>query len=219
MAIVPERRLNNGQPQLHAHLINQAAPGEGEHVVHVGTGTGYYTAIMAHMVGAGGRVTGIEIEPALAEHARAAFAPMPNVTIVAGDGATVPFDPADVIYVNAGTTRPEAAWLDALKDGGRLILPLTTDKSFAGMGEAPHEAVRQGAVLRIVRRGDVFDAKWISAVAIFPCAGARDAESERALAAALANGRLKDVTRLYRGADVADKNCWLRGPDWCLAYA
>jgi protein-L-isoaspartate(D-aspartate) O-methyltransferase len=39
----------------------------------------------------------------------------------------VVFEPADVIYVNAGATRPAASWLEQLKEGGRLILPLTAD--------------------------------------------------------------------------------------------
>jgi hypothetical protein len=43
VGILPERHLNNGQPSLHAHLIHQASPAAGEHVVHIGTGTGYYT--------------------------------------------------------------------------------------------------------------------------------------------------------------------------------
>src|ERR1700731_4385265 len=62
VGIVPERHINNGQPSLHAHLIHQAAPAAGEHVVHIGTGTGYYTAVMAHLVGPSGRVTGIEYD-------------------------------------------------------------------------------------------------------------------------------------------------------------
>ena len=44
VALVPERHVNNGQPSFHAHLIHRALPATGEHVVHVGTGTGYYTA-------------------------------------------------------------------------------------------------------------------------------------------------------------------------------
>jgi protein-L-isoaspartate(D-aspartate) O-methyltransferase len=42
----------------HARLLVAAAIQEGEHVVHVGAGTGYYTAIMAHLAGTTGRVTG-----------------------------------------------------------------------------------------------------------------------------------------------------------------
>ena len=219
VAILPERRINNGQPQLHAHLISQAAPAEGEHVVHIGTGTGYYTAIMARMVGATGRVTGIEFEPQLASRSRANFATWPNVEIIEGDGALVPFEPADLIYVNAGVTHPVEAWLDRLKDGGRLILPLTTDKAFGDLAKAPMQLLHQGGVFRIERSGDVYSAKCISAVAIIPCAGGRDAEAERALAEALANGRHKEVTRLYRNEDVPAERCWLKGHNWSLAYA
>lgn len=57
VGIVPERHINNGQPSLHAHLLARAAPREGDHIVHVGAGVGYYTATMAHIVGLSGRVT------------------------------------------------------------------------------------------------------------------------------------------------------------------
>jgi protein-L-isoaspartate(D-aspartate) O-methyltransferase len=135
-----------------------------------------------------------------------------------GDGAQIEFDPADVIYVNAGATRPADIWLDRLNDDGRLILPLTSDKGF---GENPENVPiqRRGAVFGIRRRGNDFLAKWLSAVAIFPCEGARDAESERVLVGALEKGGWDRVTRLYRCGDVPEKQCWLKGPDWCLAYA
>ena len=55
IGIVPERNLNNGQPSLHAALIAAAAPQPKEHVVHVGAGVGYDTAILAELVGAAGR--------------------------------------------------------------------------------------------------------------------------------------------------------------------
>jgi protein-L-isoaspartate(D-aspartate) O-methyltransferase len=218
VGIIPERRINNGQPQLHAHLIGQALPAPGEHVVHVGTGTGYYTAIMAHMVGDSGRVTGIECEPELAARARTNFAAWPNVEIVEGDGALVDFNAADVIYVNAGATGPADSWLDRLADRGRLILPLTTDKAFGDFGKTPNQMVSQGAMFRIARDGEQFHTKWISPVAIFPCTGNRDEASEHALAEALAKGRLTEITRLYRHTDVAEEDCWLRGNGWSLAY-
>jgi protein-L-isoaspartate(D-aspartate) O-methyltransferase len=144
VGILPERNLNNGQPSLHAHLIHQAAPAAGEHVVHIGTGTGYYTAILAHLVGPSGRVTGIEYEPELAARAKTNFAAYPNVEIVEGDGTLVSFDKADVIYVNAGCTRPAASWIDRLVDGGRLILPMTSDQGF--FANAPERITRAGAV-------------------------------------------------------------------------
>jgi protein-L-isoaspartate(D-aspartate) O-methyltransferase len=216
VGIVPERRINNGQPSLHAYLIDQASPAASGHVVHVGTGTGYYTAILAHLVGPSGRVTGIEVEPELAARAKANFAGTPNVEIVEGDGALVSFDQADVIYVNAGCTRPAESWLDRLADGGRLILPMTSDQGFGA--KPPEHMASAGAVFRIERRGKDYLAYWISPVAIFPCAGSRDEASERALAEAFAKGGWQKVTRLYRDQEIPEERCWLRGPGWCLAY-
>ena len=76
VALVPERRVSNGQPSLHAHLSIGPLPAAGEHVVHVGTGTGYYTAILAHLVGPSGRVTRIEYDASLAARAGPTLRPM-----------------------------------------------------------------------------------------------------------------------------------------------
>jgi protein-L-isoaspartate(D-aspartate) O-methyltransferase len=218
VGIIPERGLNNGQPWLHAMLIAAAAARPGEHVAHIGAGVGYYTAILAHMVGESGRVTAIEFHGGLAERLAANFAEQPNVRALQGDGAQIEFDSTDVIYVNASATRPADIWLDRLNDGGRLILPLTSDKGF---GENPENIPiqRRGAVFRIERRGNEFLAKWTSAVAIFPCEAARDLGSERALAAAFERGGWERVTRLRRGSHLPpNERCWLRAADWALAY-
>jgi len=206
VGLIPERRLNNGHPSGHAMLMAHADPRPGEHAVHIGAGVGYYTAIIAHMVGSGGRVTAIEYDPGLAERLKANFAGQPNVRAVQGDGTKINFEPADVIYVNAGVTRPVDLWLDRLKDGGRMTLALTRDKDTGG------------AWFCIELRGDTFLANWISAASLFPCEGARDAESERALVAALEKDGGDRVTRLYRRGDVPEEQCWLRAPGWCLAY-
>src|SRR5947209_3594455 len=63
VAIVPERNLNNGQPSFLAALIVGIAQRTGGHAVHIGVGVGYYTAILARMVGRTGRVTAIEFDP------------------------------------------------------------------------------------------------------------------------------------------------------------
>ena len=212
VAVIPERTLNNGQPSFLAALIAGAAPRRREHVVHVGAGVGYYTAILARLVGRAGRVTAIELDPMLAERLAANLAGQPNVRVIQGDGARIGFAPADVILVNAGATRPADAWLDGLAEGGRLILPLTA-------GGFPNVDVRHGAVFRITRQDDGFLAKRISGVAIFPCEGMRDAETEAALAAAFATGRVGEVTRLYRRDDIPEEACWVKGRGWCLAYA
>lgn len=217
VGILPERRINNGQPSLHAHLIHHASPAAGEHAVHIGTGTGYYTAILAHLVGPSGRVTGIEYDRELAARAKANLASHANVDVIEGDGSRVSFDEADVIYVNAGCTEPAAIWLDRLADGGRLILPMTSNQGFGGT--SPPQMASAGAVFRIERRGTDYFATWISPVAIFPCAGGRDEVSERALAAAFAKGSWQKVTRLYRDQEIPDERCWLRGSGWSLTYS
>ncbi len=216
VGISPKRQINNGQPSLHAHLLACAAPREGDHIVHVGAGTGYYSAIMASLVGPSGRVTAIELEPDLAARAKANLAAYAHVCVVQGDGSNARFEPADVIYVNAGATRPADAWLDRLKDAGRLILPLTTDKGFTS-GD-PSNMHLQGAVFLVTRDAEGFRAQWISPVAIYPCQGLRDPESERALAAAFNRGGWKRVTRLHRTNDLPEERCWLRAPGWCLAW-
>jgi protein-L-isoaspartate(D-aspartate) O-methyltransferase len=221
VGILPERKINNGQPSLHAYLFHQASPAAGAHVVHIGTGTGYYTAILAHLVGPSGRVTGIEYEPELAARAKTNLVAFPNVDIVEGDGALVSFDTADVIYVNAGCTRPAESWLDRLGDGGRLVLPMTLDQAFdQDFGTNSLERITPaGAVFRIKRRGDDYLAHWISPVVIFPCAGNSDKGSQRALGEAFAKGGSRKVTRLYRNQEIPEERCWIRGSGWCLAYS
>ncbi|HEY1707946.1 MAG TPA: methyltransferase domain-containing protein [Rhizomicrobium sp.] len=212
--IVPERKLNNGEPAAHAMWIASVAPERGEHAVHVGAGVGYFSALFAHMVGETGRVTAIEFDEELAARARANLASSANATVLHGDGTALPFEPADVIYVNAGAARPMDHWLDRLKEGGRLLVPLTTATNF----QMPNPNRPTGGYFRITRQGDAYLAKWISYVAVFPCEGARDPESEAALAKAFETPRWQEVTRLYRTGNLPEEQCWLRAPGWSLAY-
>ena len=217
--LVPERGVNNGQPSLHAALLAAAAIQDGEHVVHVGAGTGYYTAIMASLAGATGRVTAVEFDSGLAARARSNLASRSNVSVYEENGATLAFDTADVIYVNAGVTHPAPTWLDGLSPGGRLIIPLTTDYSSRAVqpGFNAAKAVRSGVYFRLQRRDADFTARGLLPVGIIPAEGARDPEAEAALEAALDKGGWNKVTRLIRGETVPDERCWLRGPGWCLA--
>src|SRR5208337_1817114 len=70
VAIDETRRPNNGQPSLWASLFDQLGLARGDRVVHIGAGTGYYSAILAEIVGPSGRVTALEIDAGLAERAR-----------------------------------------------------------------------------------------------------------------------------------------------------
>jgi protein-L-isoaspartate(D-aspartate) O-methyltransferase len=216
VGIIPERRLNNGMPSYHALLIANATVQPGEHVVHIGAGVGYYTAILAELVGPTGRVSAVEYDADLTRRAAGNLAMLPNVRVLHGDGFAMAFDAADVIYVNAGTTGPAETWLDSLRDGGRLILPLTARRVTPADSKGPLS--RHGAVFRIRRDGEAFEAKWLSAVGVYPCEGGRDDEAERALDSALQQGGFKDVTRLYRAGGMPADQCWLRSSLWALAY-
>jgi len=213
VSLVPEKELNNGMPSFLTFLISLGRAAEGEHAVHIGAGVGYYTALLARLVGERGRVTAIEYEPDLAARAGRNLAAYPQVRSFHGDGSVFPLDPADVILVNAGASRPLDLWLDALNDGGRLILPLCV-----GYKTPLGRPMTQGGIFLIERQGDGFTAAWRSATAIYPCFGAGDAASEASLGEALRRGGAEKVRRLYRSDDPPDDACWARGPGWALAY-
>jgi protein-L-isoaspartate(D-aspartate) O-methyltransferase len=47
---------------------------------------------------------------------------------VAADGSRHDPGPVDALIINAGATHPMPGWLSALKPGGRMLLPLTTER-------------------------------------------------------------------------------------------
>ncbi|HYJ47574.1 MAG TPA: methyltransferase domain-containing protein [Pyrinomonadaceae bacterium] len=210
VAIDPERKLNNGQPSGLAMWIDALELRPGESVLHVGCGVGYYTAIMAEVVGPRGHVIGVEVDPLLAERARVNLAYLQQVEVVAGDGSEFGPVPCDAILINAGVTRPQSVWLDSLRPGGRLLVPLTIarDETTAG----------GGFMLKVRRDGEGYAARFISPVAIFSCVGARDEASQRRLREAMMKGTWGRVQSLRRDAhEVAADTCWLHGDDFCLS--
>jgi protein-L-isoaspartate(D-aspartate) O-methyltransferase len=88
IGLAPERGINNGEPSLHAQCLAAAAPAPGETVVHIGAGTGYYTAVLAHLVTPSGRVVAYEIEGDLADKARTNLSDSPAVAVVTGSAPT-----------------------------------------------------------------------------------------------------------------------------------
>ena len=153
--------INNGQPSLHAAWIAAVDPQPGESAVHIGIGAGYYTAILATLVGEGGRVDAYEIEARLATLAEKHLARFPQVTVHAESGVGQALPEADIIYVNAAATAPDARWLTALKPLGRLVFPW--------------QSGRGGAVTLVVRRTDAgFAADPTIAVGFIPCVGAQE---------------------------------------------
>lgn len=211
VSLMREKTLNNGQPTFLGFLIGLGRIQPGEHVVHIGAGVGYYTAVMAELAGRAGWVTAIELEPALAARAAANLKGWPQVEVVCADGSAHPLAPADVVFVNAGASRPLDIWLDALKDGGRLIVPLCV-----GYKLPDGAPMTRGGIFLIERQGEAYAAAYKSPTAIYPCFGAQDAASEASLTEALRKGGADKVRWLRRTDDVAPETCWAKGPGWAL---
>jgi protein-L-isoaspartate(D-aspartate) O-methyltransferase len=197
--------VNNGQPGFLAFQIDALELKAGERVAHIGCGTGYYSAILAEVVGKKGRVTSVEIDQKLAVRAKRNLSPWRQVSVMAADGSSCGLGTVDALLINAGATHPVAIWLDALAPGGRLILPLTVDD-------------RSGSVLKVTRLANGgYSARFISGVVIFPCEGARSRRANRQLKAAFQSGTQNTVRSLRRDRHKPNRTCWLHGADFCLS--
>ena len=115
--------LNTGMPQLHANWLDAVMPDRGESIVHIGAGTGYYSAILSQLVLPDGRVDAFEIRKDLADQAARNLVPFENVLLHHADATSLELPAADIIYVNASVTKPPLQWLKALRPGGRMIFP------------------------------------------------------------------------------------------------
>jgi protein-L-isoaspartate(D-aspartate) O-methyltransferase len=184
VALDPARQLNNGQPSALALWIEAAELAPGDHVLHVGCGVGYYTAIMAELVGPTGHVAGYEIDADLAARARELLAPWPQVAVEASDGGQ-PAGTFDAVFVNAGATHVLPGWIAALRSGGRLIVPLTI--------HLPQFPKGIGLMLRAQRSEGRWPARAISQVGIYDCANARDPAEEAELKALLRPGAATQI--------------------------
>lgn len=201
VALAAERSINNGEPSLHARCLAAAAPKPGDRVLHVGAGTGYYTALLADLVGPDGAVVAYEIEADLAERTRANLVDRPQVEVRARSAVEPGLPPSDVIYVNAGATHPPAEWLDALKLGGRLVFPLSGTQG-------------GGLMLMITRvRETAYAVRIVSGAAFIPCVGAADDLEAVAVTQALMRGGHAGVRSLMRDHE-PDASAWLAGEGW-----
>jgi protein-L-isoaspartate(D-aspartate) O-methyltransferase len=199
------KHLNNGQPSLWAYHLALLDVRRGDRILHLGCGTGYYTAILAELTGAEGKVTAIEIDSGLAYRARIALEPWPNVTVVHGDGAHGPFALVDAIVVSAGATHPPAAWIAAIKPEGKLLFPLT---STHGPGTMAHlERVN----------ADWFHAALVSTAFFVDFEGARNEQVSDELKKALQRDQGAGVRSLRCDAHERDQTCWLHGQGWCFS--
>ncbi|HYN09927.1 MAG TPA: methyltransferase domain-containing protein [Vicinamibacterales bacterium] len=212
IAVDATRDLYNGQPGLVAGWLDSLAIRPNDRVLHIGCATGYYSALMAELTGPGGQVTAIEVDADLAARARDALTPWPWVTARQGDGRThLPLG-IDVLLVHAGATHVLDEWLDVVRDGGRLLVPLTC--TIPGMPAS----LSKGMILTATRQDTEWMARVGSMVMIYALVGARDEAMNARLGQALMGGKWASVARLRRDPHESGATCWLHGSN-CLATA
>jgi protein-L-isoaspartate(D-aspartate) O-methyltransferase len=140
-------RQTISQPYIVALMTQLLEPRPDDRVLEIGVGSGYQTAILAHLVK---EVIGIERLPELAEAASEHLAQLgyQNVTIHVADGSLgyLPAAPYDGILVAAAAPRIPKPLLDQLADNGRLVIPV--GDSFEQIIE---RARRKGGSLHIER--------------------------------------------------------------------
>lgn len=134
----------NSQPRTVADMLRLLAVRPGDRVLDVGSGSGWTTALLAHLVGPTGSVLGLELEPELCRWGAANLAStgQPWATIraaapgVLGDPALAPYDR---ILVSAEALALPEELAEQLvgdeDDPGRMVIPVA------------------GEMLLVVRRG------------------------------------------------------------------
>ncbi|MBI4290786.1 MAG: protein-L-isoaspartate O-methyltransferase [Betaproteobacteria bacterium] len=121
-------------PKIEARVLQELAPRKSERVLEVGTGSGYFAALLAHRAH---HVLSVEINPrlkAMGERNLKTQA-IDNVTVELGDAAQgwIKERPFDVIVLTGSTPVLPQAFLQQLKAGGRL---------FAIVGDSPVMSAR-----------------------------------------------------------------------------
>ena len=206
IGMLTEKGLNNGQPSLWAYLFDRLDLTPGKRVLHLGCGAGYYSAVLAEIVGPSGAVAGLDLEEPLIARARSALTSWPHVTVSLGNAAAYVPTEVDIILASAGATHPMPQWLDALQPGGQLLLPLTGERGW-------------GQTLLVTRPTDGrgFAAQLAGYVGIYAFAGAREVGNAKRIDAAVRRGDMGTVKSLRREAHDEDGTCWLHADGWCLS--
>jgi protein-L-isoaspartate(D-aspartate) O-methyltransferase len=130
----------NSQPRTVADMLRLLDVHPGHRVLDVGSGSGWTTALLAHLAGSGGTVLGVELEPDLArwgaENVAALRMPWASVrearpgVLGAPDRA-----PWDRILVSAEAETLPQALVEQLADPGRLVIPVAGTMTLVVRGE------------------------------------------------------------------------------------
>ncbi|HEX7327646.1 MAG TPA: protein-L-isoaspartate O-methyltransferase [Casimicrobiaceae bacterium] len=120
-------------PRVEARVLQELALGRSDRVLEIGTGSGYFAALMASLAA---EVVSVEIDASLAESARTRLARMgfDNVRVETGDGANGwGSESYDAVVLTGSTPIVADALVAQVSPGGRL---------FAIVGDAPAMTAR-----------------------------------------------------------------------------
>jgi protein-L-isoaspartate(D-aspartate) O-methyltransferase len=118
-------------PRMEARVLQALTAAPNERVLEIGTGSGYFTALLASCAA---EVLSVEIDAATVGRARARLGGFSNVRVEQGDGARgFGDDSYDVIVLTGSTPVLPERFVEQLRPGGRL---------FAVVGEAPAMTAR-----------------------------------------------------------------------------
>ena len=110
--------------------------------------------------------------------------------------------------MNAGATHLAPEWIGALREDGRLLVPLTVAGTIDNIGV--------GRMLLARRAHSRWPARFVSPVAVFHCAGARDGSKEPALRRVLETG-WERLRSLRFDAHAPGGDCVLHGDELCFS--
>jgi protein-L-isoaspartate(D-aspartate) O-methyltransferase len=206
MGLAAERGIPTGLPSLHARCMAACALRLGENVIQVGAGSGYFTAVLAELVGERGSVVAFEIDNALAKAAERNLKGWRQVRVEASSGVSGISGSADVVYVNAGVQQLPGAWFEALALGGRLLVPITPGAEEGGI-----------FLVRRLTSKTVLQAEFVCRARFFPCGGTEDEAISSRLKEAFAAGGHDAVRSLRLYPETPDETAWVNGRDWWLS--
>ncbi|MGH3821708.1 MAG: methyltransferase domain-containing protein [Pseudonocardiaceae bacterium] len=119
------------KPSIVAGMLDALDLRPGHSVLEIGTGTGWNAALLCRRVGMRGRVVSIEVDPVIADDARAALAAAGySPLVVTGDGVEGYSDGAPYDRVVATASVRESvpkAWLAQTRPDGLIVTPWGTD--------------------------------------------------------------------------------------------
>lgn len=140
----------SSQPFTVAAMLRLLDVRPGSIVLDLGSGSGWTTALLAHLVGPGGRVIGVERQEALIEPSRRALAATEHdaeteIRLARPGVLGAPQDaPFDHILVSAEAREMPSALLEQLADGGVMVIPV---------GSTMRRVERRGNALRDTEHG------------------------------------------------------------------